>query len=286
MTFAVGAAEPGADKNTGAEKIRADAVLQDDEKEAGAEMMQADSKEPDAKKDAGTEKVQSDSVANGSDEAKAFPTPPDKPRPSKKKLKPLIDRTAKRYGVERELVHAVVAAESAYNAHAVSRAGAIGLMQVMPMTAADYGVTNASALFDPKINVNTGTRHLKRLLRKYKNDYGRTIMAYNAGEGTVDRTNSNVTYAETLNYTAAVIRNYRRNGGKKPTEDALKKVAMLKKMTISGKGRRLMKKYLDPSLLSLSVRTTLPLRYLDPGLHRAGPDSRPMIVLESPKKKD
>jgi hypothetical protein len=45
-----------------------------------------------------------------------------------------------------------------------------------------------------------------------------------------------------------------------------------------------MKKYLDPSLLSLSVRTTLPIRFLDPGLHRAGAESRPMIVLESPKK--
>lgn len=225
------------------------------------------------------------SVAKAQTEQTALPTPPDKPRPSKKTLKPLIDRTAKQYGVERELVHAVVAAESAYNAHAVSRAGAVGLMQVMPRTAADYGVTDANALFDPKVNVKTGTRHLKRLLRKYKNDYGRVIMAYNAGEGTVDRTNSNVTYAETLNYTAAVIRNYRRNGGKRPTEEAMKKVAMLKKISSRGKGRRLLKKYLDPSLLSLSVRTTLPVRYLDPGLHRASPKSRPMIVLESPKKK-
>jgi soluble lytic murein transglycosylase-like protein len=225
------------------------------------------------------------SVTESAAGAKAFPAPPDKPRPSKKSLKPLIDRTAKQYGVERELVHAVVAAESAYNAHAVSRAGAVGLMQVMPRTAADYGVTDVNDLFDPKINVKTGTRHLKRLLRKYKNDYGRVIMAYNVGEGTVDRTNSNVTYAETLNYTAAVIRNYRRNGGKHPTDAAMKKVAALKKISNSGKGRRLMKKYLDPSLLSLSVRTTLPLRYLDPGLHRASPKSRPMFVLESPKKK-
>lgn len=244
------------------------------------------SAQQDAAQDAGGEKNRVESVVKEAPSAKVLPTPPDKARPSKKKLKPLIDRTAKRYSVERELVHAVVAAESAYNAHAVSHAGAIGLMQVMPATAADYGVTDASALFDPKVNVNTGTRHLKRLLGKYKNDYGRAIMAYNAGEGTVDRTNSNVTYAETLNYTATVIRNYRRNGGKHPTEAAMKKVAMLKRISNSGKGRRLMKKYLDPSLLSLSVRTTLPVRFLDPGLHRAGAESRPMIVLESPKKKD
>jgi soluble lytic murein transglycosylase-like protein len=240
----------------------------------------------DVKKGDGAETTRTASPAQESAEPVAFPVPPDSPRPSKKKLKPLIDHTAKRYGVERELVHAVVAAESAYDAHAVSRAGAIGLMQVMPSTAADYGVGDASALFDPKVNVNTGTRHLRRLLRKYNNDYGRTIMAYNAGEGIVDRTNSNVTYAETLDYTAAVIRNYRRNGGKQPTEAAMRKVAMLKKISNSGKGRRLMKKYLDPSLLSISVRTTIPIRLLDPGLLRAGPESRPMIVLESPKKKD
>jgi len=241
--------------------------------------------------------AKSRSITEVSAESQALPSPPDKPVPSKKTLKPLIDRTAKQYGVERELVHAVVAAESAYNTHAVSRAGAIGLMQVMPKTAADYGIEDAAALFDPKINLKTGTRHLKRLLKKYKNDYGRTIMAYNAGEGTVDRTNSNVTYAETLDYTAAVIRNYRRNGGKHPTEAAMKKVAMLREISNSGKGRRLMKKYIHPSLLSLSVRSTRPdrntrpvrssrpARYLNPRLYRSGPKSKPMIVLDSRKIK-
>jgi len=240
----------------------------------------------DVNKGDGADATRTASSASESAEPAAFPVPPDSPRPSREKLKPLIDGTAKRYGVERELVHAVVAAESAYDVHAVSRAGAIGLMQVMPSTAADYGVSDASALFDPTVNVNTGTRHLKRLLRKYENDYGRTIMAYNAGEGTVDRTNSNVTYAETLDYTAAVIRNYRRNGGKQPTEAAMRKVAMLKKVSSSGKRIRLMKKYLDPSLLRLSISTTVPIRLLNPGLLRAGPESRPMIVLESPNKKN
>jgi len=217
--------------------------------------------------------------------APTVPAPPDTPRPSRASLKPMIDSAAERYSVERALVHAVIAAESAYDAHAISPAGAIGLMQVMPATAADYGVTDPSALFDPGVNVKTGTRHLKRLLGKYGNDYGRAIMAYNAGEGTVDRTGSNVTYAETLDYTAAVIRNYRRNGGKQPTEATMTKVAMLRGIKQQDKGRRLLKKYLDPSLLKLSVETALPVRYLDPGLHRAGPESRPMIVLESPKRK-
>jgi hypothetical protein len=181
--------------------------------------------------------------------------------------------------VEVALVHAVVAAESAYNPNALSHAGAVGLMQVMPATAADYGVVGAEALFDPSVNIKTGVRHLKRLLDKYGNDYGRAIMAYNAGEGVVDRTNSNVTYAETLDYTDAVIRHYRRNGGTQPTDEAVHKVATLRRLSYSGKARRLLKKYLDPALLSLKVRPTLSLDYLDPLNHRAGPESKPMFEL-------
>ena len=163
----------------------------------------------------------------------------------------------------------------------MSRAGAIGLMQVMPGTAADYGVSDSQALFDPDTNVKTGIRHLKRLLEKYGNDYGRVIMAYNAGEGTVDRTNSNVTYTETLNYTEAVIRHYRRNGGTQPTDAALHKVTMLRGVASPSRARRLLKKYLDPSLLKLKVSPTLSLRYLDPTLHDPLPDSKPMFELGS-----
>jgi soluble lytic murein transglycosylase-like protein len=207
------------------------------------------------------------------------PTSPAGPKAGRGEVASLIERTAKQVGVEVALVHAVVAAESAYNADAVSRAGAVGLMQVMPATAADYGVTSAEDLFDPAVNVKTGVRHLKRLLEKYGNDYGRAIMAYNAGEGVVDRTNSNVTYAETLDYTDAVIRHYRRNGGTQPTEEASRKVATLRRISYGGKARRLLKKYLDPALLSLKVRPTLSLDYLDPLNHRSGPESKPMFEL-------
>jgi hypothetical protein len=217
----------------------------------------------------------------------SLPRPPGGPRPSRAQVKQMISDVSRQHGVEEALVRAVVAAESNYNAHAVSHAGAVGLMQVMPATAGDYGVNSTHALFDPKTNLSTGTRHLKRLLRKYKDDYGRVIMAYNAGEGVVDRTNSNVTFTETLNYTEAVIRNYRRNGGSRPTQEALTKVSALRK--ISGKGsragnaraRRLLKKYLDPSLLSLSVKPTLSRRALNPALHEVGPESRPMFELDT-----
>ena len=211
----------------------------------------------------------------------AGPGPPSTPAPARSAIRPLIERAAERHGVELALVKAVVAAESAYDAHAVSRAGAIGLMQLMPATAADYGVNDSAQLFDPGVNLETGVRHLKRLLAKYRNDYGRVIMAYNAGEGVVDRTNSNVTYAETLAYTEAVIRHYRRNGGTQPTEDALRKVRLLRSMKDQGRGKRLLAQYLDMDLPELKAHHTRTIRLVDPGLHGDGPERRPMIVLES-----
>jgi soluble lytic murein transglycosylase-like protein len=205
-------------------------------------------------------------------------------RPNRDQVQTMITDVSRQYGVERALVAAVVAAESNFNAHAVSPVGAVGLMQVMPATAADYGVDNNTALFDPKTNLKTGTRHLKRLLSKYGNDYGRAIMAYNAGEGTVDRTNSNVTYRETLDYTESVIGHYRRNGGAQATQGALTKVRALRGTLRGkrsfGKARRLLKRYLDPSLLSLKVRPTLTMRMLNPALLEAGPESRPMFELD------
>ena len=210
-----------------------------------------------------------------------LPSPPGGPRPTRDQVEAMITDVSAQYGVERALVQAVVDAESNYNAHAVSPVGAVGLMQVMPATAGDYGVGSTRALFDPQTNLKTGTRHLKRLLKKYDNDYGRVIMAYNAGEGVVDRTNSNVTFRETLDYTEAVIYNYRRAGGARPTQAALTKVRSLRTISNTGKARRLLKKYLDPSLLSLKVKPTLSLRSLNPALHEVGPESRPMFELET-----
>jgi hypothetical protein len=211
---------------------------------------------------------------------RTLPVPPGGSRPSRPQVQAMIAEVAKQFGVEHALVQAVVAAESNYDAHAVSPAGAVGLMQVMPATAGDYGVNSIPALFEPRTNLKTGTRHLKRLLEKYGNDYGRVIMAYNAGEGVVDRTNSNVTFRETLDYTEAVINNYRRDGGTRPTQAALVKVQSLRGMRSTGQARRLLKRYLDPSLLSLKVKPTLSLRSLNPALHDAGPESRPMFELD------
>jgi hypothetical protein len=146
-------------------------------------------------------------------------------KPGRAEIGRLIELAARRHGVEPALVHAVVAAESDYVIHAVSPAGAVGLMQLMPVTASDYGVASRAALFDPSTNIDTGVRHLKRLLRKYRGDYGRAIMAYNAGEGVVDRTRGQVRFAETLNYTETVVRRYQQLGGSKDTAPILRKVA-------------------------------------------------------------
>lgn len=116
----------------------------------------------------------------------------------------MIDRMAEEAGVESALVHSVIRAESNYNAHAVSSAGALGMMQLIPSTAKRFGVSNA---FDARQNVQGGILYLKFLLDYYKGDYPRTIAAYNAGENAVDRFNGIPPYAETRRYVWQVAHN-------------------------------------------------------------------------------
>lgn len=185
---------------------------------------------------AGDQEAAAVSQPSTADPTSARAEKPRAPRAtSRQEIRRLIDKVARRHGVEAALVHAVVAAESAYNTHAVSTAGAVGLMQLMPATAQDYGVSSRDALFHAPTNVDAGVRHLKRLLRKYRGDYGRVIMAYNAGEGVVDRTNNNVRFRETLDYTEAVVRRYRQLGGSQPTAHVLQKVSALRR---PGKSKR------------------------------------------------
>ena len=117
-----------------------------------------------------------------------------------------IARAAKKHQVDPALIRAIISAESAFNPKAVSPAGAIGLMQVLPQTAAEYGV---SELFDPVTNIDVGTRHFKRLLTKYKN-ISHALAAYNAGEGRVKRYRRAVPYLETRKYVVRVLNLYMR----------------------------------------------------------------------------
>ncbi|MDQ6931816.1 MAG: transglycosylase SLT domain-containing protein [Candidatus Eremiobacteraeota bacterium] len=104
------------------------------------------------------------------------------------------------------LTNAVVMAESGGNPNAVSSAGAQGLMQLMPATAASCGVANP---FEPRSNVDCGTRYLHGLLLRYNNNVELAVAAYNAGPGSVDSYHGIPPYAETREYVARVVAAYR-----------------------------------------------------------------------------
>jgi soluble lytic murein transglycosylase-like protein len=116
----------------------------------------------------------------------------------------MIRASAKKHKVRPALVKSIVAAESAFNANAVSPKGALGLMQLMPETAEQYGA-------DPMIpeqNIDAGTQYLGELIHKYgkyRNGLKRAIAAYNAGPGTVDRYKGIPPYKETRGYVVRVL---------------------------------------------------------------------------------
>jgi len=115
----------------------------------------------------------------------------------------IIQTASKAYGVEASLVHAVISAESAYNPNAVSRTGAMGLMQLMPDTARRYGVQN---MMDPTENIHGGVRYLRDLLDMFKGRLDLAIAAYNAGENAVLRSGRRIPpYAETRMYVPKVL---------------------------------------------------------------------------------
>lgn len=113
----------------------------------------------------------------------------------------IIEKAARRYGIDGELIRAVIKAESNFNPKAVSSAGAQGLMQLMPATARGLGVSDS---FDPEQNVMAGTRFLKDMLRRYHGNLDEALAAYNWGPGKVDKYGTDRLPRETRAYLAKV----------------------------------------------------------------------------------
>jgi soluble lytic murein transglycosylase-like protein len=116
-----------------------------------------------------------------------------------------IDQAAARHDVDSNLVRAVIKVESNFNPNAVSRKGAMGLMQLMPQTARQLNVTNP---FDPEQNVDAGVRHLKKLMESYGGNVQLSLAAYNAGAGAVARSAGVPHFAETRNYVKRITQLY------------------------------------------------------------------------------
>ena len=125
-------------------------------------------------------------------------TPPDR-------LDRIVREAAERHQVDPALVKAVISTESGWNPQAVSRKGAVGLMQLIPETAQRFGVGNP---YDPAQNVEAGTTYLKSLLDRYDGDLNKSLAAYNAGEGAVDRSGGVPAFRETRQYVQKVTNAY------------------------------------------------------------------------------
>src|SRR5215468_2069607 len=121
----------------------------------------------------------------------------------------LVREAAERHSVDPALIRAVIETESNWNIGAVSRKGAVGLMQLIPTTAQRFGVND---LYSPQQNVDAGVRYLKTLLERYNGNLELALAAYNAGEGAVDRAHGIPRFRETRDYVQRVQSAYFRPG--------------------------------------------------------------------------
>ena len=151
----------------------------------------------------------------------AVPTAPPKliaffeVSPQYRQVKHHVREASRQYRIDYELLQALIATESGFDAEAVSPKGAVGLMQIMPATAERYGVSGdhrtpiARKLTDPAINIRTGTRYLRDLINLFPGQLELALASYNAGEGAVQRAGNRIpNYRETQNYVKTVMQLY------------------------------------------------------------------------------
>jgi len=145
----------------------------------------------------------------------ASPNQPPAPAGPENRLDRIVREAAQRNKLDPALVKAVISTESGWNPRAVSRKGAVGLMQLIPSTAQRYGVNNA---FDPAQNIEGGTRYLRSLLDRYNGDLTKSLAAYNAGERTVDVNGGVPAIPETQRYVQKVTDAYFQPGSGRNSE--------------------------------------------------------------------
>lgn len=169
-------------------------------------------------------------------EIEGYSTAPDpEPAPvsakTAKSTGQIVSEAADKHGVDSDFIQSVIRQESAGNANAVSRAGARGLMQLMPGTALQLGVKDS---FSPEQNVHGGTQYLKELLERYNGDAVKALAAYNAGPAAVDRYNGVPPYRETQQYVRRIVRDYNKSKetpAKEKTTEKPKTTAQLRERT-------------------------------------------------------